>query len=123
MCGRIYWFPFCVLPSKLGSDFLQDNFESASDSTAKMYITCNSRGYQPFYFWILRTCIKSSCAKKEESLQRKDIKTCHLISPPFSKCSNFLSSKENLLTQWHSRYSLQHMAKVDVLVAGGKPPH
>lgn len=64
MCGRAYWIPFYVLLIKLGSDFLQDNCESASDPTAKMHNTCNSCGYQPFYFWILRMCIKSSCAKK-----------------------------------------------------------
>lgn len=51
MCGRVYWIPFCVLLIKLGSDFLQDNCESASDPSAKMHITCNSRGYQLFLYF------------------------------------------------------------------------
>lgn len=43
-------------------------------------------------------CIKNSYAKKLQSPQTKHIKTWHFINPLFSKCSNFLSSKENLLT-------------------------
>lgn len=68
---------------KLGSDFLQDNCESASDPTAKMHITCNSRGYQPFYFCILRMCIKSSCAKKIRKPPNKIYKNMPLNKPSF----------------------------------------